>query len=145
METWGRLATGLGGGAIALWVVISALRSMVVPRGEVVLLTRWVFVSLRSVFNLWVRRATTYEQRDRALALYAPMGLVALPFTWVALVVAGFTAINWALGVDPLREAFYMSGSSLLTLGFTAPPDLPTHFASRRLSLHRTGGSGPGV
>jgi hypothetical protein len=113
-----------------MWVLISALRSMVVPRGEVVILTRWVFVSLRSLFNLWVRRATTYEQRDRALALYAPMGLVALPFTWVALVVAGFTAIYWALGVDPLREAFYLSGSSLLTLGFTPPPDLPTHFAS---------------
>src|SRR5204862_4314041 len=72
----------------------------------------------------------TYEQLDRTLAIYAPLGLVILPGLWVAFVLAGFTAINWGLGVDPLREAFYLSGSSLFTLGFTAAPDLPTHVFS---------------
>jgi hypothetical protein len=89
-----------------------------------------VFVAVRAVFRLPEKRAKTFEQRDRALALYAPISLVALPFTWVTLVVAGFTAIFWGFGIDPLREAFYLSGSSLLTLGITAPPDLPTHVAA---------------
>jgi hypothetical protein len=32
----------------------------------------------------------------------------------------------WALGVRPLRAAFTLSGSSLLTLGFAQPTDVPT-------------------
>jgi hypothetical protein len=120
----------LGGGAIGVWVLLAAVRTVVLPRGELVLLTRWVFVGMRSLFNLWGRRAKSYEQLDRSLAMYAPMSLVTLPFTWVTLVVAGFTGINWGLGVNPLREAFYLSGSSLLTLGFATPPDAPTHVAS---------------
>jgi hypothetical protein len=130
MGTVGRLLAVLGGSALSVWVLISALRAMVVPRGELVQLTRWVFVAVRAVFRLAERRAKTYEGRDRALAMYAPLSLVALPFSWVTLVVIGFTGIFWGFGVDPLREAFYLSGSSLLTLGFTAPPDLPTHFAT---------------
>ena len=130
MATVGRLVAGLGGGALAIWVLLTAIRTVVVPRGEPVLLTRWVFVGMRGIFDLWGRRAKTYEQRDRWLAMYAPMALVALPVSWVTLVLGGFTAINWGLGVDPLREGFYLSGSSLFTLGFTAPPDVPTHFAS---------------
>ncbi|MDT4936365.1 MAG: hypothetical protein QOG80_36 [Pseudonocardiales bacterium] len=127
MGTFGRLVALLGGSAIGVWVLLAAVRTVVLPRGEPVLLTRWVFVAMRSVFNLWGRRAKTYEELDRSLALYAPMALVALPWAWVTLVIAGFTSINWALGVDPLRRAFFLSGSSLLTLGFDAPPDLPTH------------------
>src|SRR4051794_23760921 len=130
MTSVGRFAAGLGGGAIAVWVLLSVVRAVVLPRGELVLLTRWVFVGMRSVFNLWGRQAKTFEQQDRSLAMYAPMSLVALPFTWVALVVTGFTFINWSLGIDPLRRAFYLSGSSLLTLGIEAPPDVPTHLAA---------------
>jgi hypothetical protein len=130
MGTFGRLVAVIGGGAVGVWVLLAAVRTVVLPRGEPVLLTRWVFVGMRSVFDLWGRRAKTYEDRDRSLAMYAPMSLVALPFVWVSLVVSGFTAIVWGLGVNPLREAFYLSGSSLLTLGFSVPPDLPTHFAS---------------
>jgi hypothetical protein len=130
MATIGRVAAVLGGITLSLWVLLSAVRAMVVPRSQLVLLTRWVFVAVRAVFRLPEKRAKTFEQRDRALALYAPISLVALPFTWVTLVVAGFTAIFWGFGVDPLREAFYLSGSSLLTLGITAPPDLPTHVAA---------------
>jgi hypothetical protein len=130
METFGRLAAGLGGGVLVFWVLFAALRTVVLPRGEVVLLTRWVFVAIRSVFGVWVRRGKTYEAGDRALAMYAPVSLVALPFMWVTLVIVGFTSINWSLGIDPLRRAFFLSGSSVLTLGTETPPDLPTHVAA---------------
>jgi hypothetical protein len=128
--TFGRLVAVLGGGAVGIWVLLSAIRTVVVPRGEPVSLTRWVFQAMRRVFDLWGKRAKTYEQLDHSLAMYAPMSLIALPFAWLALLVAGFTSVNWGLGVDPLREAFYLSGSSLFTLGFTAAPDLPTHVVS---------------
>src|SRR6188472_316347 len=118
MGSYGRLVAVLAGSALSLWVLIAAVRTIVVPRGDVVRLTRWVFVGVRSIFKLPLKRAKTYEQRDHALALYAPVALMILPATWVTLVLAGFTAVFWGLGIDPLREAFYLSGSSLFTLGF---------------------------
>jgi hypothetical protein len=60
------------------------------------------------------------------LAYYAPLSLVMLPMVWLATVVLGYTAMYWALGVRPLRDAFTVSGSSGLTLGFASAPDLPT-------------------
>ena len=130
MATIGRLAAGFGGVALVVWVGLSAVRSVVLPRGEVVFLTRWAFVAIRSVFGVWVRRLESYESTDRVLAFYAPISLVALPFTWVTLVIAGFTSIFWSLGVDPLRQSFFTSGSSLLTLGTEPLPDVPTHVAA---------------
>src|SRR5207302_4008342 len=70
--------------------------------------------------------ADTYEERDRAMALYAPLTLIILPVVWLALTLVGFTAMFWSLGVHPVRAAFVTSGSSLLTLGFARAPDLPT-------------------
>jgi len=119
-----------GGAALVLMVLLSALRTVVLPRGEPVLLTRTVFVSLRAGFNVWARRAKTYEQRDHTMAMYSPIALMLLPGAWVALVIVGFTGVDWGLGVDPLREAFYLSGSSLLTLGLESPPTLATHIAT---------------
>ena len=92
-----------------------------VPRAVIPSLTRFHFVGLRKVFNLFVRPQSTFERRDAALSLYAPIALVTLPALWVALVLVGFTAIFWGTGVQPLTEAFATSGSSLFTLGFIRP------------------------
>ena len=88
-------------------------------------LTRFVFRATRSGFDVWTKKADTYEERDRRMARYAPVSLLLLPLVWMALVIVGFTGMFWGLGVDPVRRAFYESGSSLLTLGFVAPSDLP--------------------
>jgi len=130
MATVGRMLAATGGSVLIVTVVLSAVRTVVLPRGEPVLVTRSVFVSLRWLFGLWARRAKTYQERDRFMALYAPLGLVMLPGVWVALVTAGFTGLNWGLGVDPLREAFFLAGSSMLTLGYDAPPSFWTHVTS---------------
>jgi hypothetical protein len=130
MTEVGRVVAVLAGGWMVVWVLYSAVRSVVLPRGEPVLLTRLVFVPLRSLFLLRDRKARTYEDRDRALALYAPLGLLLMPGSWLAVVIAGFTAIFWGLGVDPPEAAFKLSGSSLLTLGFLAPPTLAAHVAA---------------
>jgi hypothetical protein len=126
----GRLLAFIGGSTLVLMVLLSAVRTVILPRGEPVLLTRTVFVSIRSLFNIWARRAKTYESRDRAMAMFSPVALVLLPGVWVALVIGGFTAIQWSLGIDPLSQAFYLSGSSLLTLGFESAPSFATHVAS---------------
>lgn len=60
------------------------------------------------------------------MAMYAPLSLLALPVTWIVVVVAGYMAMFRALGVDTWRRALEASGSSLFTLGFVQAHDLPT-------------------
>ena len=125
-----RVLAVVAGSVVVGWTLLSAVRAVILPRGEVVALTRAVFVALRWVFNRIARPARSYEARDRAMAMYAPIALLALAASWVALVIVGFTLVYWGLGVDPLRQAFEESGSSLLTLGFVKPSDLPTTVAA---------------
>ena len=113
--------------ALLVLVLDSALRTFVLPRGVATMLTRAVFVSLRAGFNLVARWCSTYEARDRVMALYAPVGLLVLPMVWLVFVVVAYTAMFHALGVSGFERAFEMSGSSLLTLGFVRPPDLATN------------------
>jgi hypothetical protein len=51
---------------------------------------------------------------------------MALVGVWLANTLLGYTAMFWALGAHPLRVAFTDSGSSLTTLGFSQPRDLPS-------------------
>jgi hypothetical protein len=114
-------------GVLVLFVVVdSALRTFVLPRGVAPILTRVVFVGLRNAFDTLARTRRTYDGRDRIMALYAPIGLLVLPLTWLVFVIGAFTAMFHALGVSGFQRAFEMSGSSLFTLGFVRPPDLAT-------------------
>ena len=114
------------GVTVVVAVFLSAVSTVVVPRGVPVRLTRAIFGATRKLFEVRARFARTYEDRDRAYALYAPLTLVALPVVWLTLGLLGYTAVFWALGFHPLREAFITSGSSLLTLGFASVHDLPS-------------------
>jgi hypothetical protein len=113
--------------ALLLLVLDSALRTIVLPRGESPVTTRAVFVSVRWCFNLIARSMRTYEGRDRVMALYAPVSLFVLPVIWLLMIIVAFTALFHAFGVRGFERAFEMSGSSLLTLGFVRPPDLATN------------------
>src|SRR5438552_6030357 len=115
----------LAGGALVVWTLLSAVRAVVQPRGDVVLLSRIVFVGWRDLFRLILRPFNTYEQRDRVFALYAPIGLLTLPMAWLILVLAGYTGAFWALGGRNLRAAFELSGSAVTTLGTASAGALP--------------------
>jgi hypothetical protein len=121
-----RVIEFVGGVALVLVVLDSAVRTFVLPRGSVVRLTRLVWLVVRRAFNLAVRFTKTYEGRDRVMALYAPVTLMVLPGVWLVMVETGFTLMLRGLGVDGWRQPFIISGSSMLTLGFDRPPDLPT-------------------
>jgi hypothetical protein len=113
------LLVGLAGGTLVIVTVSGAIRSFVLPRNESVRLNAFVFSGVRALFDFAARRASTFAHRDRILAHYAPVALVALPIGWLAMVGAGFTAIYWALGVESVTKSYELSGSSLLTLGTT--------------------------
>ncbi len=120
-----RILVLLGGFLVVVATLLSAIRTVVLPRGEPAGLTSAVFLSTRRVFDVVIHRLPRYEQRDRLMALYAPVSLLLLPLAWVIAVALGFTAMNWGNGVDGWRASFVLSGSSLLTLGFEKPGDLP--------------------
>ena len=65
-----------------------------------------------------LRRTESYERKDAILAMYAPITLLMIPGICLILILFSYTAIYWALGITPWREAFILSGSSLFTLGF---------------------------
>jgi hypothetical protein len=64
----------IAGGALVVWVLYSALVTVVLPRGESVSLTRFIFISWRRVFVFFANRARTWKKEDRIMALFAPIG-----------------------------------------------------------------------
>ncbi|MCB9449989.1 MAG: hypothetical protein H6672_01030 [Anaerolineaceae bacterium] len=120
------ILTFIAGLLLVGYVLVSAVRSFVLPRGDNVWLTRVTFLAVLRLFWLRTRKAQTYEERDRIMALFAPLALLVLPVVWLVGVLAGYTLMFWAVGVDDFYAAFSTSGSSLLTLGFTPVNTLGT-------------------
>jgi hypothetical protein len=104
--------------------VLSAVKTFVLPRSAPDPLTRLVFLIVRSVFNLRLRWTKTYHGKDRIMAFYAPVSVLALLPAWLALVAIGYMGMFWALGASSWFEAYKISGSSLLTLGIATANSL---------------------
>ena len=119
-----RVFTGIGGVILIITTLSAAIRSFVLPRNEVVRLNVRVFVTVRVLFDLAAKMANSYERRDRIMAHYAPVALVALPVVWEALVGLGYTGLYWALGEGSWSRCYELSSSSLMTLGTTDTRDV---------------------
>jgi hypothetical protein len=118
-------------GAVLVAVVLrSATRTVILPRATEprrgLRLDRIVFLSVRVLLNSALGPRSDFERRDRVMAVFAPVGMLALLGTWLVVVVGAYTAMFWALAGRSLRQAFYLSGSSAFTLGFDRPSDLPS-------------------
>jgi hypothetical protein len=119
-----RIIVFVAGFSLVYWTVMSAIRSFVLPRADRPLLTSIVFLGMVRLFRLGIRDATSYEQRDKVMAFYAPVTLMFLPVVWLWLVMFGYTAMFWSEDKDlKWDEAFLLSGSSVLTLGFSFDHD----------------------
>ncbi len=118
MDTLIRVLVFILGASIVAGTLFSAMETFVLPRSAQDPLSRWVFIIVRAVFNLLMRRTRSYLGRDRILAFYAPVALLTLVPIWYLLVVIGYTLMYRAVGVNTWYEAFRDSGSALLTLGF---------------------------
>jgi len=116
----------VAGTALVLATLVSALRTIVVPRATSARITRFTFVMVRKVLGWVAHEGRTYEERDRILAVFAPLSLILLPFVWTLLVMAGFTAIHWGVDAESWRDAFLVSGSSMVTLGNVFHADIPS-------------------
>ena len=119
-----RLLAFVAGLSLVVAAIGSAVKTFVLPRSAQDLVVQVVFRNLRKVFNLIMGRAPTFEQRDAIMAFFAPTGLMVLLPVWLILITLGYTGIFWAMGAPSWYEAFKISGSSLLTLGFATSDSL---------------------
>ena len=104
---------------IVLYVMQAAVRTVILPRATRVRLSGLVFAFVAISFRWAASKRKTYEGQDGILAFIAPVGMLAIPVSWLVLLLGGFGFMFWAtdtgLGVD---GAFNLAGSSLTTLGF---------------------------
>jgi len=108
------------GSALVATVLLSALQTVVLPKGGLTGLTRFVFASADRMF---IRRRGL-PARFGWSGLYAPVSLVMLPLAWATLVTIGFGFIFWGFDAGTVSDSVAVSGSSLFTLGFVKPgPD----------------------
>ena len=112
----GVLAT-VAGIAIVSAVLLSAVKTVILPRNAQTLITRGLF---RTVFIVLKRVAhlSPSAYQESVLALIAPIALVTLPVVWVFFILNGFALIYWGTGDMVFTEAIAISGSSITTLGF---------------------------
>ncbi len=108
----------VAGLVLALRALLSAVRTFVVPRGAYDQISSAEFRVFGRLFRAAARPGLGYERRDAIMALFAPIALFVLPLFLLALVLAGFAAMFWAIGPTTAEAAVRESGSALLTLGF---------------------------
>jgi hypothetical protein len=125
MEIIIRIFVFILGAAIVVGTLSTAIRTLVLPRSENVFLSRLVFQIVFRFFCLRLRWTHSYAERDRMMAFFSPVALLLLPVVWLTVVTLGYTGMFWAFGVRPWYNAFLLSGSSLLTLGFAPVNNLP--------------------
>ncbi|HNB51351.1 MAG TPA: hypothetical protein PK530_05390 [Anaerolineales bacterium] len=106
------------GALLVLYTLNAAIRSFVLPRGDNVWLTRIIFHKIWQLFEMRIKWIKSEEEREQMLAMYSPITLLVIPVVWLTLVTIGFMGMFWAVGIQPMYQAFVVSGSSLLTLGF---------------------------
>ncbi len=120
-----RVSVFLLGAALVIRTVYSAIQTFVLPRAANDAISGLVFSGLRGLFDIPLKKAHTYQQRDRIMALFAPIGLLTLIPIYLILIFLGFSGMYWAMGhVASWAQALKVSGSSIVTLGFAAPGDL---------------------
>jgi hypothetical protein len=131
----GRTFEFLAGAFLVVAAVLSAIRGTILPRGAQSRISNLVIQSVRWVFRLRARRRSTFEGRDRALAMLGPVALLVLLGTWLLMIMAGYTLMYLAITDRTLAKAFELSGSSVFTLGTTSD----SHFGALFLSYTEAG------
>ena len=116
-----RVLAGVIGASIILATAWSVLGTLVVPRRVRSHIPRMVFIVNSSVFRFWADRTRSYENRDRILAVQAPVQLIAQVVAWLALYLLGFGLLMWSFGNGGLGNAMEEAGSALCTLGYLVP------------------------
>jgi hypothetical protein len=123
------------GVTLILSTLISAVRATILPRGVQNRLSRLAIAIVRSGCRLLVAPSSSYEQRDRVMAMLGPLSLLTLLVTWLILILTGYALIYRAVSVHTVVRAIELSGSSIFTLGTTTA----THLVGDLISYTEAG------
>jgi len=99
-------------------VLVSALETVVLPRNSFTRISRATFAVTNRVL---VHDGPNRARSTRRRGLYAPVALVSLPLVWMLAVIVGFGFVFWGVDTGTWQHSFEVSGSSVTTLGFSAP------------------------
>ena len=108
----------LVGAVLVASVLVSALETVVLPRNSFTRISRVTFAVANRVL---VHDGRNRDRSAHRRGLYAPVALVTLPLVWMISVIIGFGFIFWGVDSGSWQHSFEISGSSVTTLGFSAP------------------------
>ena len=112
-----RIAGFVAGLVIVALTASSVFTTLVVPRASSARMLRAISKWLARGVRPLLHRRSTYEAKDKIMAVVGPLGMVLLFVAWLVLVVIGFGLIEWWPSGTNLGHAFAVSGSSVFTLG----------------------------
>ena len=115
-DTLVQILVFIAGFIIVILTLFSAFSTFVLPRAARSQLNRIVFGLLRRFFDTILHLVKTYERRDAIMAYYAPLAVMSLLPVWYLLILLGYAAIYWSLGVREVFAAVRLSGSSPRTI-----------------------------
>jgi len=123
------------GVSMVVAAMASAIKSTVLPRAVQNRLVTLVVVSTRVIFRMFLRHSASYERRDRVMAFYGPVTVIAELATWMALIVIGYSLMFLGVETSSVKRAVELSGSSVTTIGTTAS----SHLATQLLTYSEAG------
>lgn len=109
---------------LVLASLLSAIRGTILPRAAQSRIATAVMKSVRATFRLRARRSSTYEDRDRIMAMLGPIAMLAMLTAWLLLIIGGYTLMFFATTRRSLGRSFELSGSSVFTLGTSSDAHL---------------------
>ena len=115
-----RVFVALVAAVLLVRMLMSAVRTFVIPRDEPTGLTRVVFSAMRVPFYALARRADR-PRGHHIMRAFAPSALLVLPIIWIFTAWLAFGAMYWALGEGTVRQALQISGSAVTSLGEHRP------------------------
>lgn len=105
--------------AVVVATILSAIRSVVLPRAAQSAIPNLTVKAVRAGFRLRANRSSTYGERDRIMAMLAPIALVAMLLSWLLILFVAYGVMFFCLGGRSVAAAAEVSGSSIVTLGTT--------------------------
>jgi len=115
------VAAAFVGAAVVLGTATSVVATLIVTRPSRDRLGRVLDRGVDAAFRLWTRRTRNYLVRDRRLSGQAPVLILLQLAVWLVLFDAGYTLLLWPLDPGGFVHASAQAGSSLFTLGYSAP------------------------
>lgn len=115
---WLCIAAGL---LVMIFATSLAIRTFMIPAGAPPLINRVIFRLTQAIFDAAARLARSENRRHAILSLYAPISLLVVLSTILALIGLGYTFVFFGLGIKPFIRATLYSASAISTLGFESP------------------------